>query len=182
MLQHFDRRGRAVVRRDAQASGRAQSALRGHRRRRGQRRRARRGRASSGPISLWSTSSSPTAIPASRSPSKLARSRRALPVHHRQGARFPDAGPRARLPGQAVQRGRSRPRAQGRRGHIARPRARSARAGPDNLRLYAEEAARPPRRRHRPAADPRPLHRPPRPEGPRRPRLARKLSARLSFG
>ena len=91
-------------------------------RRRGQRSARSPRSPSGGPISPSSISSSPTARPASRSRSKLQRARHSLPVHHRQGAELPDARSRARLPGQAVQRGRSGPRAEGGRGHAARPR------------------------------------------------------------
>ena len=66
-VEHPDRRGRAVVRPDAQTSRRAEPAVQRHRGRRGQRRR-RSPRSRSGcPISPSSISSSPTARPAFRS-------------------------------------------------------------------------------------------------------------------
>ena len=142
-VEHLDRRGRTFVRPDAQTSGRVESALPRHRAS-PRTAPARSPRSpSGGPISRSSISSSPTARPASRSRSKLARARHPLPVHHRQGARFPDARSRARLPGEAVQRGRSGPRAQGGRGHLrGREGLRLRPSRPGNLRLYAEEAAR----------------------------------------
>ena len=146
-VEHPDRRGRTFVRPDAQTSGRIEPALQRHRRRRGQRIGALAAVAERRPdlalVDLQlahgidrlrgrGRSCTISAFPACSPPARR---------------RFPDARSRARLPGQAVQRGRSGPRAQGRRGHDARPPAALRPSRPGNLRLYAEEAAPPPRPR-----------------------------------
>ena len=105
---------------------------------------------------------------------EAARSRRPLPVHHRQGARFPDAGPCA----SAAWSSRSAEEDLVRALSMAEdmhPRPRGPAAPPQPARQSAPLCRRGEAgagANHRAAADSRPLHRTAQPQRPRRPGLA----------